>query len=110
MERFDESLLLLKNVLGLSTIFYDRRNVNPHGTKVDDLPQPTLDLIEEHNRLDRELHTRAMGLLEERIQAAGQPFKSKLHTFRKVNERFQRIADKLLQHTDEHFKDIVPKA
>lgn len=109
VERFDESLLLLRNVLGLGSIFYDRRNVNPERTEPEALPEATRTLIEEHNQLDRELYTHAAALLDERIAAMGTGFRAELDTFRNVNKRFQRIADKLLQQSRESFKDRLPK-
>lgn len=109
VERFDESLLLLKDALGLSTIFYDRRNVNKKRTSLAELPEETLSLIDEHNQLDLELYSRAGKLLDDKISQAGEGFQAQLRTFLKVNERFQRIAEKLLQNGEENFKDFKPK-
>lgn len=109
VERFDESLLLLKLALGLSTIFYEQRNVNPDRQTPVDLSPSTVALIETHNQLDRKLFTRATALLDKRISTLGTPFAKELKTFRMVNERFQRIAAKLMEESTENFKDIQPK-
>lgn len=109
VERFDESLLLLGQALGLSTLFYDRRNVNPDRPARQDLNPATRKIIEDHNALDLELYARAASLLDARIKAQGEPFQARLRTFRKVNERFQNIAKKLLQKGQERFKDYTPK-
>lgn len=109
VERFDESLLLLKDALGLSSIFYDRRNVNKQRTAVDELPEATRNLIMDHNVLDLELYARAEALLDERIGEAGSAFQAQLATYRKINERYQRISKLMLQGAEEDFKDYKPR-
>ncbi len=105
VEKFDHSLLLLKQALGLESIFYDRRNVNPDQLTPADLPETTMEIIKEHNQLDIELLDRAAALLNLRIVKQGPTFQAELKTFRMVNERYQRIAKKLLEGSSENFKD-----
>jgi hypothetical protein len=54
-ERFDESLVLLQKAFGWSRLGYVRANVSPKRNPVE-LTDDDLTLIEEHNRLDRELY------------------------------------------------------
>ncbi len=105
VELFDQSLLLLKQALGLESIFYDRRNVNPYQLAPADLPEKTIKIIKDHNQLDMELLARAAALLNQRIMKQGPSFQAKLKTFCMVNKRYQHIASKLLKDSNENFKD-----
>lgn len=87
-ERFDESLLLLAKPLGLTNLFYERRNA----LRKDALPEMTqqeLDLAAELNQADAALYTFAVELLERRIAEQGPDFARRLEAFRLINGKFQ---------------------
>lgn len=95
-ERFDESLLLLGETLGLSDLLYERRNAMASPEAIAFAPED-LDLARQMNRGDAELHAFALALLEEKIAAKGRNFAEKLREFRFLNEKFQRLSDLLRQ-------------
>lgn len=95
-ERFDESLLLLGETLGLSDLLYERRNAIANPETIAFAPED-LDLARQINRGDTELHAFALNLLEERIAAKGPAFTEKLREFRFLNEKYQRLSDLLRQ-------------
>jgi hypothetical protein len=66
-ERFDESIDLLQQRIGLRTVAYERRNVAPERPLRDHLPQGLIDRIVEWNSLDIELYATAAQLLEEQL-------------------------------------------
>ncbi|MEN9405891.1 MAG: hypothetical protein RLZ12_175 [Bacillota bacterium] len=73
-ERFYESLLLMKKVLGweLNIAEYKdfEKNVNPNRPLLKEVPQATIDQIKEYNQLDIELYDFALKLFEKRIANA----------------------------------------
>lgn len=68
LERFDESLILLKKTLGWSVTQYLTRNVAKKVTQRQEFPQETLRLIEQSNEYDLELYQFAQKLFEQRVQ------------------------------------------
>lgn len=69
VERFDESLLLMKKRYGWGDVSYHRRNATPNRRKKEDYPQHVVREIKQRNRLDAELYEygkeRLRGKLEE---------------------------------------------
>lgn len=55
-ERFDESVLLCRKLLGLSGGFYLKKNINRRRLPLNQIPSRTVALIEERNSLDLELY------------------------------------------------------
>jgi hypothetical protein len=70
-ERFDESLVLLRRMLGLGSIPYVDRHVSSDRPAIDDIADHERELIEEHNQLDTELYACGLELFEEAVAAAG---------------------------------------
>ncbi len=78
-ERFDESLLVLNAIFGwpLSAYRHEKSGTTYHSgrfggavrPRADELPPETLELIEQHNRLDRELYAFGRGLFEQQLEA-----------------------------------------
>ncbi len=95
LERFDESLLLLKPMLQLGNILYERHNVQREEESA--IPQATLDMIAEYNQLDQQLYDRAATLFAERITAQGPSFAFRLRQFQKANASFQRVSALIMQ-------------
>ncbi len=85
VERFDESLLLLKRRFGWRYVFYMKRNVTRTRPAREELPSDTVRFIETHTELDGELHEFARRRLDERIQAEGAPFQREVQTFQRLN-------------------------
>ena len=86
MERFDESLLLMKRRLGWKKhLFYARRNTAPRPSSGGDVPPETLKRIVEHTRLDAELVRFGAELLEEAVRAEGEAFQKEVRKLRRMN-------------------------
>jgi hypothetical protein len=85
IERFDETLLMLKRAFGWQNVYYARVNVNPSRPTKDELPQTTLDLIAEQNWLDLHLYEYAKELFEEQVQRQGSLFPLEVTGFRWAN-------------------------
>ncbi|WP_421901634.1 sulfotransferase family 2 domain-containing protein [Maridesulfovibrio sp.] len=101
-ERFDESLLMLKRMMNLENILYEKHNVRKKRSKVT---EEELAVIKEYNSQDIQLYDFAVELFEQRVNELGDDFKSELSLFKKMNERYQRIAALLMEQNkdDEDF-------
>ncbi|MFC1908579.1 hypothetical protein ACFLXD_01725 [Chloroflexota bacterium] len=90
IERFDESLILLKRTLGWRTkdIFYVKQNVARNRPAKDRIGSETVKLIEDHNELDIKLYEFVKQMFEERIARQGTSFNRELQTFRLLNTVF----------------------
>lgn len=89
-ERFDESLLLLGEFLGLTSLFYERRNaLRPEEKLV--VGEEDMALARELNPADIALYEFACGLFAERTDRLGRLFELKLREFRLLNEKYQRM-------------------
>jgi Galactose-3-O-sulfotransferase len=71
MERFDESLLLFKELLGWKNIYYIKENVSAERTQKKEIPAQTVKVIEEANQLDLELYRDAAAAFDEMIRRYG---------------------------------------
>ena len=85
VERFDESLLLMKRKLGWRNIYYQRLNVSEGRVRRTELPQATLNRILECHCRDVELYDEARRLLSAEILAAGNGFQTELRRFQRNN-------------------------
>ena len=85
-ERFDESLLLAKEIFGwVRPVYYVRQNVTSRRPLAEEIPGNALNLIRARNRLDTELYQFGKGLLEAEIERRGGEFQRQLCTFRRDN-------------------------
>jgi hypothetical protein len=84
-ERFDESLVLFKQVLGWSTPLYFRRNVSKAGPASGQVPADVIARIRERNLLDLRIYELAGALFRTRTAAGGDPFVRQLRRFRRLN-------------------------
>jgi hypothetical protein len=89
MEKFDETLLLMKATFGWKNCFYEKKNVTKKRPKKRDIPSDTLDVIKEHNKMDIELYERAKIMFENQIGQLGQSFHEDLEKFRSLNKIYQ---------------------
>lgn len=91
LERFDESLLMLRKEIGLNETFYERQNVRAlNADRI--VSEHEVEVIEEFNRMDIKLYEAAAREFDHRVQAMGSEFQSELRMFNKVNVRYQRVA------------------
>lgn len=87
-ERFDETLILLREVLGWSHLSYLPANVSPDRMSLEDLPQDTVRLIEEHMALDRELYSFVRRRFDQAISAIPD-FDRELRRFQRLNRLYR---------------------
>lgn len=90
-ERFDESLVLFRRLLGWRGVFYHRqekRTGRPHA----ELRAESARLIERHNALDLELYAYAAALFDEKLSAMEEDFREEVATLRAVNDALTRQA------------------
>lgn len=89
-ERFDASLLVLADALGLGDLLYERQNAlrRPAGDRATEAERA---LVAERNRLDADLHAFAATLFEERVAAKGPAFAGRLARHERVLARFQKV-------------------
>jgi hypothetical protein len=89
-ERFDESLLLFKRVLGWPQVLYPRPlNVTTDRPAREAIPRAAMQAIEKHNTLDLALYEYARGRLETALRVHGIGAWNRLQ-FRTVNRFVQR--------------------
>jgi hypothetical protein len=85
-ERFDESLILMKNLLGWRLHFYYKENVTKNRILKGRIPLDTLDVIRKYNQLDIQLYEQAKRDFTEMIARQPSSFQYELTKFRKFNE------------------------
>ena len=90
VERFDESLVLLRRTFNWRGCYYVASNVTKRRRWTQELQTTELALLNEHNELDRELYRYAKLLLERRVAEAGASFAGELAHFRLRNKRLAR--------------------
>jgi hypothetical protein len=88
-ERFDETLLLLKNAFHWRHIFYVKLNVTRRRPTQHATPPEIRQVIRADNHLDLELHRYALDLFEEQIQRQGPDFAEQLRMFQLRNRLLQ---------------------
>jgi hypothetical protein len=66
-ERFDETIVLMNKIFGWQVRGYSKKNVGYTRSRAENLPESTLNLIREHNRLDLELYHFAEELFETQL-------------------------------------------
>ena len=94
VERFDETLHLLKRALNWQNLYYIRQNVGTNRPGMDGLPPATLDAVIKANQFDIELYQYATELFEEKIRQQGPLFALQVKLFQLVNQnrtRFSRL-------------------
>lgn len=89
-ERFDESLLLLADVLGLADLLYERQNVLRRPAQARATPEER-ELVAARNALDAALYAFAAALFEERLAAGGRAFAARLAAHVRILAKFQKV-------------------
>ncbi|HEX8474147.1 MAG TPA: sulfotransferase family 2 domain-containing protein [Pyrinomonadaceae bacterium] len=87
-EKFDESLILFKRLLGWNNIFYVKRNVTKKRPRLRDVPDATVKLIEKQNALDTELYEFAAQRFRELVAQQDDSFHDELLAFRRSNKLY----------------------
>lgn len=85
LNRFDETVLLLKKKLGWNIPFYEVRNQGRFKPELREVSPEALDLIKAHNQLDIELYAFASKLFDEQVKAQGPSFNRELKAFKILN-------------------------
>ena len=98
-ERFDESVLVLANLLGWKKPpYYIRQNVNQQKKPRDSLAEQTIKIINDYNQQDKALYEYANNKLDEQISRIPD-FSEQLEKFvtknRKLASRYAWLPDKL---------------
>lgn len=91
-ELFDESILLMKELLGWNSIYYVRQNVNKRPLTSDISPQVRR-YIEQHHQLDIELYNMMRRKLEAQIRESGVEFQARLNRFRRINGIYRHVVN-----------------
>lgn len=88
VERFDETMILLKRALGwrMWDIFYKKQNVGNNHPPENEIATCTINIIKRYNRLDLELYEYAKQLFENRISEQDSSFERELWMFRFCNK------------------------
>jgi hypothetical protein len=107
VERFDETLLLLKQAYGWRNVHYVRQNVTGGRPLQADLPPATLDLIAEYNQLDLELYEYVATRFEQQVRQQGPKFHRQVRSFQATNRLLARIAILDLIPHGRHLRDTV---
>jgi Galactose-3-O-sulfotransferase len=87
-DRFDESLIALKRLLGWEYVFYLPILINRNRPPRSGLERETVSLISERNELDAALYGYAGQLLDERIALSGDAFHEEVARFRAENRSY----------------------
>ena len=90
-ERFDESVLLLREAMGWRNVFYLRRNITRRRPAVRDLPAQTISTLRKHYSIDIELYEDARERFEDRVRQEGRAFRRELARFRVLNNVYARV-------------------
>lgn len=86
VERFDESLLLLKKTYGWRNIYYVQDNVNRQRPGRETIPPETIALIEQQNNLDMELYRFGQELFANQVARHGASFSQEVRRFQLRNK------------------------
>ena len=84
-ERFDETLLMMKDRFGWKNVYYARRNPTRRRPRRQDLSAEVLELVRAHNRLDIELYAYARERFEQEVDRLGVRFRRRVRAFRRAN-------------------------
>lgn len=87
-ERFDESLILLKRLLGWGSVYYASVNITKGRPAEKEIPKETIRLIEKYNEADMELYESARQMFEERLREEVPDLKKELKSFQRMNRLY----------------------
>lgn len=99
-ERFTESLLLLGDFLGLTSLFHEKRNALTDHAKPA-VTDEDLALCQELNQGDSALYAFAVELFNARLADQGPAFARRLAEFTRLNAGYQKACALIQQRTDQ---------
>lgn len=91
LERFDETLVLLKNQKVLTNLHYLKKNVSANRLARNRVPKQVLDIIEKYNRWDMELYHFARELFEKQVAQCPPGFAAEVETARGENQQYEEF-------------------
>lgn len=91
-ERFDETVMLMKQHFGWNYPLYNRRNVQKNKPVKDKIPESTIKLIEQTNGLDVELYRFVKKKFERLLSEQDESFQESLQKVKKYNEWLQGLS------------------
>ena len=95
-ERFDESLLLLKNILGWRiSPYYVRQNVTKSRPFLNDVPSQVRKKIEKRNVMDCALYEHVEKEFNELLKELGSKIIKDIERFKGMNTKYQKIYSKI---------------
>ncbi|MBU1650975.1 sulfotransferase family 2 domain-containing protein, partial [bacterium] len=83
--RFDETLILLKRMLGWNMPFYIRENESSKRVRRKDLSAKTIAVLEDHHKFSRAVYNYALDRLETAIQQQDTTFYTEVEVFKLMN-------------------------
>lgn len=90
-ERFDETLILLKEKLSWRNVHYLKKNTTKNRPKSEQHSSQVLATLKKYNELDLELYSYAEELFEKQIKNHGGNFQSQLKLFQILNGQGSKI-------------------
>lgn len=90
-ERFDESLILFRNVLGWKRVYYSRRNVTGSRPGKQEVSDDVIRTIEQHNRADIDLYNFARQRFDEIIGDQGPSFQDEVRSFQRLSSIYGKF-------------------
>jgi hypothetical protein len=91
VERFDETLILLKRAFGWRIPFYIKENITRSRPIKGDILKLTLNLIEEYNELDIDLYRYATEMFEELLNQQTSSYERELKAFKLLNRLYVKV-------------------
>lgn len=97
-EKFDESLILFKRILGWKNIFYIKRNVTDRRPSINEIDEETIKTIIEYNKLDIDLYIFAEQIFENFLKGQGASFNKQVEHFRLLNKYYYPFSPHRMIH------------
>lgn len=89
VEKYDESLILLKREFGWDWPVYTKNNVTKKKVARQKIPGSTIEIIKEYNRLDIDLYEYAVKLFAEKVRGRGDGFSEEVEQFKALNKSYE---------------------
>jgi hypothetical protein len=97
-EYFDESLLFLRDAMGLANVYYEQQNTLALGMK-DGINAEDMAIAAEYNQSDLEIYRILKADFEAKLAAMPSSFKERVNNFKRINSRMNKVM-KLIDERD----------
>jgi hypothetical protein len=94
-ERYDESILLMSDMLGWRAPYYIKANVTRLRPRDQAIPADVREFLQEHNQLDNELYALGKAIFAEQLEKQGKDLPERLRKYRERNKRYGSLFDRL---------------